>query len=150
MKKIIVSLLASLVLCGIASAQDNAAGIRIGALKGFGVEASYQHYFGDINRAQADLGVRFYHHSVAATLNGSYQWHWFLTGGLGVYGGPDLQLALSGGRYFNLGLGGIIGVDYQFDVPIQLSLDFRPTWNFFYGILHGFDPYIGLGVRYAF
>ncbi len=153
MKKAIVSILAFMALITAVSAQENAVGLRVGgSIKGFGMEASYQTFLNDINRIEADLGFRIYGHHAALTAAGGYQWHWFLTGGLGVYGGPAAMMALSlwPGPKFNLGLGGQIGFDYQFDAPIQVLLDFRPTYNFFGGLLHGFDPYVSLGARYSF
>lgn len=150
MKKVLLTLAAMLAITTALSAQDNAIGLRIGAMKGIGAEISYQRYLSDINRMEADLGFRIYDHSMVATLNGNYQWHWFLTEGLGVYGGPNLLMALDGGGYFNLGFGAIAGIDYQFDAPVQVSLDFRPSYNLGHGSLQGFDPYVALGMRYAF
>ena len=153
MKKLVISLLALMTIAGSLSAQDNAVGFRIGAMKGFGMELSYQTYLNDINRIEADLGLRFYGHHAALTMAGGYQWHWFLAGGFGVYGGPAAMLAYTFwplDQKFNLGLGAQVGFDYQLNIPIQLHLDFRPTYNFFGGHLQGFDPYVAVGARYSF
>ena len=37
-----------------------------------------------------------------------------------------------------------------FDIPLQLSLDFRPELYFNDGIEDDFGPNIGLGIRYRF
>ena len=57
------------------------------------------------------------------------------------------NMAFSASHWFNY--------DYQFDFPVQVVLDFRPTYNFFGGLLnggelYGFDPYVSMGLRYAF
>ena len=150
MKRLILSLIAVLSLTTALSAQNNAIGVRIGAIKGLGGEISYQGWLDDINRIQADLGFRVYNHWSIGTFNASYQLHWFLTEGLGVYAGPDIQMAIDNGGYFNLGFGAIAGFDYHFDAPFMVSLDFRPTYNLFAGYLRGFDPCVALGLRYTF
>ena len=175
MKKLLVSLLALLALTTAVRAQDYNFGVRIGYGGALSTEISLQRFFGDINRAEVDLGMRFLHRSIldngkdaekityygGPTLTSAYHWHWFLAGGLGVFGGPAFQLSIPHWDSFGLGLGGQIGFDYQFDAPFQFSLDFRPIYNVigkFKGvdadgktrILGGFDPNVSLGVRYSF
>ena len=153
MKRLIVTILAFCALTTAVCAQENAIGIRIGAMKGFGMELSYQTFLNDINRIEVDAGFRVYDHHAALTAAGGYQWHWFLAGGFGAYGGPAAMMSWTLWPYdhkFNLGLGAQVGFDYQFHAPIQVLLDFRPTYNFFGGLLYGFDPYVSLGFRYAF
>ena len=162
MRKLILSLVAVFALGFAAQAQDYdfTGGVRIGYGAAFSLEASGQAFVNDINRIELDLGIRFQNHyrkyddyeiyyHLGPILSTSYQWHWFLAGGFGVYGGPAIQLSLPGWHYFSLGAGGQVGFDYQFDAPFQLSLDFRPIYNFF-GPYQGFDPNVGIGLRYSF
>ena len=48
---------------------------------------------------------------------------------------------------------GDIGIEYNFDFPLQLSLDFRPELYFggdYADYRDGFGPDIALGIRYRF
>ena len=175
MKKLIFVLAAVIGLSTAVRAQDNTFGVRAGYGAAFSTELSFQRFVSDINRIELDLGLRFRHTTIrdygndaekitypgGATLTGIYQWHWFLAGGFGVYGGPGIQLSLPYWHHFGLALGGQIGFDYQFDAPFQVSIDFRPMYNvlgYFKGfredgkvrIAGGFDPSIGIALRYAF
>ena len=167
MKKILISLVALLTLGFAAQAQDY--DFTVGARVGYGhhsaftLEASGQAFVNDINRVEMDLGIRFANHFIRDSkgdayeefypfgpiLTTSWQWHWFLAGGFGVFGGPALQLSLPYWHHFSMGAGGQVGVDYQFDAPFQVGLDFRPIYNFF-GPYRGFDPNVGITLRYAF
>jgi len=163
MKKLLLSLFAVLALTTAVSAQETTIGLKMGSSlrKDFGMEISAQTFTNDINRIELDLGLRFRYGHTALTTAIGYQWHWFLFGGFGVYGGPAIQLGYTFWsdpgffQRFNLGLGAQLGFDYQFDFPVQVVLDFRPTYNFFGGLLnggrlYGFDPYVSMGLRYAF
>ena len=147
MKKII--LIAAMVLgfAVAASAQPRAIGVRIGN----GGEISYQHSLGN-NFLEVDggLGVGFDGvFNVGAT--GIYNFMISEFGdGFGFYAGPgaSVGLGLGDANYFTLGVAGMIGIEYTFDFPLQLSLDFRQH----IGIGNGFwaPSSIGLGVRYRF
>jgi len=155
MKKIILSLIALVALTTAVRAQDNTFGVRLGYGAAFGTELSYQGFISDINRIELDLGARFGKTSgeivypTTASLAAIYQWHWFLVGGLGIYGGPGVQLTV-GSQSFGIGLGGQLGLDYQFAAPFQLSLDFRPIYHLIGSYHMSFDPHVALGIRYAF
>lgn len=152
MKKIIISLIALVALSTAAHAQyNNALGIRAGYGTAFGAELSYQTYLGNINRVELDLGARLYTDYSALSLAAIYQWHWFLAGGFGFYIGPGAEAFLSD-HTFGIGVGGQIGIDYQFNAPFQISLDWRPIYDFV-GHVPGdnrFNYGGALGIRYAF
>lgn len=143
-----------------AEAQDianNALGLRLGDSDGFGTEISYQRGLGDNNRLEIDLGWRNNDDYDAYRLAGLYQWVWNIDGGFNWYAGAGAGL---GNRDFNDNINnddddffafvaGDIGIEYNFDIPLILSLDFRPEI--------GFDDYsddldldIALGIRYQF
>ena len=167
MKKLLISLIALVALSAAAQAQNNTFGLRLGYGAAFGGELSYQGFVSDINRIELDLGARFGKTTVnndgvqvpyptSAALSLIYQWHWFLVGGFGIYGGPGVQ-ATATGEGFGLGLGAQAGFDYQFDAPFQLSVDFRPIYHLIgpYAKATGswaptLDPHVAVGIRYAF
>ena len=151
-----------------AQAQDiskNALGLRLGDNDGFGGELSYQRGLSKNNRLELDLGWRNSKNVDAIKLVGLYQWVWNIDGGFNWYAGvgggigswsyngpgdPDPD----GGTF--LLAAGDIGIEYNFkEVPIQLSLDFRP--EFYFGDNRSefddydrFGPDVALGIRYRF
>lgn len=147
MKKIIMIAAMVLGFAVAASAQPRAIGVRIGN----GGEISYQHSLGN-NFLEVDggLGLGFDGvFNVGAT--GIYNFMISEFGdGFGFYAGPgaSVGLGLGDANYFTLGVAGMIGIEYTFDFPLQLSLDFRQH----IGIGNGFwaPSSIGLGVRYRF
>ena len=162
MKKLLISLIALVALSAAAQAQNNTFGLRLGYGAAFGGELSYQGFISDINRIELDLGARFGKtaeeivYPTSAALSLIYQWHWFLVGGFGIYGGPAVQ-AVATGAGFGFGLGAQAGFDYQFDAPFQLSIDFRPIYHLIgpYANASGswaptLDPHVAVGIRYAF
>ena len=52
-------------------------------------------------------------------------------------------------KSFGIAVGGQIGIDYELPIPLQLSLDARPMWNFL-GAYNGFGWGACLGIRYMF
>ena len=150
MKKILITLLALVALTTAANAQySNALGVRVGAGSAWGAELSYQGYLGNINRIELDLGAHFGRYYNAVSIATVYQWHWFLAGGFGFYIGPGIQGYIID-KHLDLGVGGQVGIDYQFNAPIQLSLDVRPMWDILGYTGAAFNYGAALGIRYAF
>lgn len=141
-----------------ASAQeiaDNAIGLRLGDSDGFGAEISYQRALGDNNRLEADLGWRSGNGFDGFKLTGLYQWVWQLDGNFNWYAG-------AGGGFGSYSfdnndfddetfffVAGDIGIEYNFDIPLLLSLDFRPELGFG-DFRDDLDFDIALGIRYQF
>ena len=153
MKKLLLVFVAIIGFAFAANAQQHNLGVRLGT----GGELSYQMGIGEINRLEVDLGVngflnwKDYHYFA---LTGIFQWHWYLVDKFGIYVGPGAQVSFVQPKaeqdaYFNVSLGGQVGIDYEFPVPLQLSLDFRPMWNFL-GYYSGFGWGTCLGIRYMF
>ncbi len=139
------------------SAQDiseNTIGFRLGSNNGFGYEISYQMKLNSENRAEFNLGWRTSNNVSAMKLNGLYQWVWPLEQGFNWYAGVGGGL----GTYSNSNSGsgtfifaaGDIGIEYNFDFPLQASLDLRPEigGNGYFENSYGTD--IALGIRYKF
>ncbi|WNM17915.1 hypothetical protein [Flavobacterium capsici] len=163
MKKIILSAFMLIGLTFATQAQDiskNALGLRLGDNDGFGGEISYQRGLGSNNRLELDLGWRNSRDVDAFKLVGLYQWVWNIDKGFNWYAGVGAGVGswsydkngFSDSGTFILAAGDL-GIEYNFDVPIQLSLDFRPE---LYLNNNGdnkfredsFGPDIALGIRY--
>lgn len=113
------------------SAQTNekAIGVRFGT----GGEITYQHPLSETNRLELDLGSTS--HSLGIT--GIYHWvndlsNW--TEGMYWYLGPGAAVGFSNTipsgttSRFMLGVAGQIGLEYKFEFPLQLTLDYRPVY----------------------
>ncbi|CAL2086901.1 Outer membrane insertion C-terminal signal [Tenacibaculum sp. 190524A02b] len=141
---------------------DNAIGIRIGDNNGFGGEISYQRKLGSANRLEVDLGIRSNSNFSAFKATGLYEWVWQLEdrfnwyagvgGGFGSWktkaktvGGLTIESSSSTALF----AAGVIGVEYNFDIPLLISLDYRPEIGF-NDTYDGFNSDFGLSVRYQF
>lgn len=133
---------------------DNTIGLRLGSNKGFGTEISYQMKLNSENRAEFNLGWRTSNNVSAMKLNGLYQWVWPLEQGFNWYAGVGGGL----GTYSNSNSGsgtfifaaGDIGIEYNFDFPLQASLDLRPEIGGNGYFENSFGTDIALGIRYKF
>lgn len=140
MKKLLLfSIFALLLGSFTASAQQNALGVRLG----YGGEISFQTKFSG-NRGEADLGWW----EDGFTLTGIYQWVKPLDQGFSWYAGVGATLS-SWNKGTGIGAVGNLGLEYNFAIPLQLSLDWRPAFYLtpetgFYG------NSVGLGIRYRF
>tara|TARA_R110002050_G_scaffold24083_3_gene64339 strand:- start:116900 stop:117391 length:492 start_codon:yes stop_codon:yes gene_type:complete len=163
MKKLFLLSIAIIGFVFTSNAQDisnNAIGLRLGDSDGLGAEISYQAALGGNNRLELDLGWRDGNNYDGFKLAGLYQWvmpldgafNWYVGagGGIGSFsfdnpGGKDISDTF-------VFAAGDIGIEYSFDIPLLLSLDFRPEIGF------GDDTYnnndldfdIALGIRYQF
>jgi len=157
MYKIILAITTIVVMSVAANAQieDHAIGVRLGGGNyGGGFEASYQHGLGDANRLEFDLGLNSQNGGSYMSLAGVYQWVWSLdevSDGFNWYAGPGAQLLLVSNATA-VGVGGQVGVEYNLngpaDVPLAISLDTRPMFNFYSGGSK-FGWGIALGIRYT-
>ncbi|MDR3706134.1 MAG: hypothetical protein P4L28_09535 [Paludibacteraceae bacterium] len=140
MRKLILSSIVILLLgISTANAQQNALGIRIG----YGGEISFQTKFSG-NRGEADLGWW----QDGFTLTGIYQWVKPLGQGFDWYAGVGATLS-SWDKGTGIGAVGNLGLEYNLQIPLQLSLDWRPAFYLtpetgFYG------NSVGFSIRYKF
>jgi hypothetical protein len=112
----------------------NTLGLRLGNNNGFGTEISYQRGLSKNNRLEIDLGWRSDKDDVNNfKIVGLYQWVWEIDNGFNWYAGPGAGIGswnYDKNGFSNSGmillLAGDIGIEYNFDIPIQISLDFRP------------------------
>ncbi|WP_299103656.1 hypothetical protein [uncultured Tenacibaculum sp.] len=124
---------------------DNAIGVRFGDNNGFGGEISYQRKLSDHNRLEIDLGFR---EGSAFKATGLYQWVWELEPQFNWFAGVGGGVASASGNSAIFGAG-VIGIEYNFDIPVVISLDYRPEIGFS-GFYDGFQSDFGLGIRYQF
>ena len=162
MKKTLLSIVLFLGFIAVVQAQEisqNAIGIRVGDNDGFGTEVNYQRALGDHNRLELGLGWRSANNFNAIRLTGLYQWVWRLDGNFNWYAGAG-----AAGGFFNfdndfvddntsesfLNAAGTIGIEYNFDIPLLLSLDFSPEIGILNDVDDSLEFDIALGIRYQF
>lgn len=131
---------------------EHALGLRLGSSGGFGTEISYQNALGENNRLELDLGWSSDDDYDAFKLVGLYQWVWNIEGGFNWYLGAGAGLGSVSSDHFDDDffalVAGDVGIEYNFDFPLLISLDFRPEIGINYPDDVGFD--IALGLRYQF
>ena len=138
-------------------AQDiakNALGIRVGDSDGFGTEISYQARLNDNNRLEFDLGWRsgnkYDGYKLAALyqwvhkLDGRFNWYVGAGGGLGSY-----ESKKDNNEETFLFAAGDLGIEYNLNIPLLISLDFRPELGFG-DFRDDVDLDIALSIRYQF
>lgn len=150
---LILSFLAIATSVNAQQVSKNALGLRIGDNDGFGAEISYQRHLNDNNRLEFDLGFRSRDNVDAFKLVGLYQWvrpldgkfNWYVGagGGVGSYDTPG------GNGSFAL-VAGNAGIEYNFGIPLLMSLDVRPELGFDDSYSNDLDFDIALGIRYQF
>ncbi|MBC8046155.1 MAG: hypothetical protein H7Y00_05120 [Fimbriimonadaceae bacterium] len=140
-------------------AQDRAIGLRINGGTVTNAEISYQQWLGSNNRFEADLGFGGGNYFNVMKLAGLYQWCFELEYPLAWYVGAGASVG-----YWNfengfdapddhgifLNIAGQVGIEYTFEIPLQVSLDLRPELGLVNGYTNGIDAGVGLGVRYTF
>jgi len=163
MKKLILSLIFIVLTCTLAEAQEiskNALGIRFGGSNGVGAEVSYQRGLTENNRLEFDLGWRNDDDFDAFKLTGLYQWVWNLDGGFNWFAGAGGGIGSvnygndfdrndnDDSEFFAYGAGDI-GIEYNFNFPLLIALDFRPEIGF-NDFNDDLDFDIAFSVRYQF
>ncbi|WP_430612913.1 hypothetical protein [Flavobacterium sp. JP2137] len=162
MKKVILTAILCCSAVVATQAQEiskNALGLRIGDNDGFGAEISYQRSLQKNNRLELDLGWRSNHDYKAFKVVGLYEWVWKIDGGFNWYAGVGAGIGSWSykGKYhrdtdsgaFGLATGNI-GIEYHFDIPLQIGLDFRPELYFNDDYRDGIQADFGVSVRYKF
>jgi hypothetical protein len=162
MKKIVMifALAMGFATAGLSQVNSNAIGARFGyGNVGSGIEVSYQKGLSEKNRLEFDLGINNNPNWNAFGLAVIYHWNWNIVEGLNWYVGPGAAVSMFSSKFLNttflnLGIGGQIGLEYDFQdlgAPILVSLDTRPMWS-----LTGDTAYRGFGwgsalsIRYIF
>lgn len=134
----------------------NAIGIRAGDNDGFGSEISYQRALGNATRLELDLGWRDTKNFDAMKFTALHQWvypienrfNWYVGagGGIGFFDNNNIN---SDDEVFVVASGDI-GIEYNFKIPLLISLDLRPEVSFNNDYSDGLDLDAALGIRYQF
>lgn len=137
---------------------ENAIGMRFSDGSFFGAEINYQRLLDSNNRLELGLGFRNTKYINAYKITGVYQWLWNIKDGLHWYAG--VGGALGTWRFDHpvrddngaiVAVTGQIGVEYNFDFPLQVFVDFRPNiYLTDYHDYNNFDPDFGIGARFKF
>lgn len=144
MKKFLLTFAAVILAAVALNAQPRAIGGRLG----YGVEFSYQHSVGASNMVQAELSFPGFVNGIGAAAtydwifpitawNHKGEWNWYAGVGAGLgFGWQNVNKQTAGGvthrtssNWFNIGVAGRIGVEYNFWFPLQLSFDWRPLFG---------------------
>jgi hypothetical protein len=141
---------------------DNAIGLRIGTPKSF--EVSFQRILGEVNRLEVDLGYFNKNNYDVFRIIGLNQWvvslnddnlNWFV--GIGGGGGiwsynndEDMEFdRVKNGNF--IAIAASVGLEYNFESPFIISLDFRPKHLFGNGFGNQLDAIdVAIGIRYQF
>jgi hypothetical protein len=162
MKKIVMifALAIGFATAGISQVNSNAIGARFDyGTFGTGIEVSYQKGLSEKNRLELDLGLSNGKDWGGFGFAAIYHWNWNIVEGLNWYVGPGAAVSFfsskgNDGTFVNLGIGGQVGLEYDFQslgAPLLVSLDTRPMWG-----LTGNDYYnrfgwgSALSIRYIF
>ncbi len=147
---------------------NHALGLRLGDSDGFGAEISYQKSIGRYGRIELDLGYRdsreFDAVKLAAlyqsvySIGGIFNWYYGYGGGAGSVSfepvpspdNPNVAVELDGGLFVFAAAD--IGVEFNFDMPLVISLDIRPEIGVigYENFDDRFDFDVALGIRYQF
>ena len=160
MKKIFTTLIVMLAVASVAFAQPRAIGGRLGFLEEF----SYQHSITDGMYVDLTAGFGNVWNSWAyADVTASFDWVFNIKGIWNWFVGPAAGVGVGLGRFYReynymplrVNVGGQIGFEWEFDIPLNLTVDWRPMVN-----VLGFNntyyvPWSGLfnfgvGLRYRF
>jgi len=155
MRKIILSVIC--VFSALAAfAQPRALGVRLSTE----CQVSYEHQIGDnADFLEVDMG---YELIGLVNVAGAYNFmiaqpEWTRKGSWGFYAGPAAKIGGAGVGFY-LALGAQAGLEYNFEFPLQVSLDVRPTIGCafisgtpsFYAGGAIFGGFPSLSVRYCF
>lgn len=177
MNRITATLVIIICYCTLSSAQPKSIGIRTGA---YGTGISYQHHISSEKFLSIDAGVDFGYNASGnpgTYINGTYNFiwaspQWTKNGSWKIYAGPgvsagwveDRCVIKNGEERMNhfvkglmLAISGQVGLEYNFEFPLQLALEVRPcvgahladkTLSFYDNGFLGIIP--SLGLRYYF
>jgi hypothetical protein len=156
MKKIILTLTLVIFISALSSAQDYNTGV--GLRLGFSNGLTIKHFISQRSALEGMLATRWR----GFDITGLYEVHnnafdverlnWYCGGGghIGFWNGNNTTWGDEGINYTIIGIDGILGIEYNFkEVPINLSLDWKPAFN-----LTGYTGFWGdggaLSIRYIF
>ena len=156
MKKLILSIIICFSTIIIATAQDYSTGIGLRGGLFYGL--TVKHFLDGKAAIEGLLSTRW----SGLEITGLYEIHnqipdverlnWYFGGGahMGFYNGKNATWGETGTNYTNIGIDGILGLEYNFkEAPLNLSIDWKPAIN-----IIGYSGFWGdngaLSIRYVF
>jgi hypothetical protein len=126
--------------------KKHAVGLRYGIVSQTDIELTYQYYLNEISRLEFGLGTAEYliQSSLIYQLVGNLS---AITPGLKVYGGAGLIVGTYSSKT-GVGVAAQGGLEYNFRIPLQVSLDYRPK-VFFPSTTYHYDD-LSISLRYKF
>ncbi len=160
MKKIITTMIVMLAVASVAFAQPRAIGGRIG----YNTEFSYQHSITDGMYVDLTAGLgNAWSYWGYADATASFDWVFNIKGIWNWFVGPAAGIGIGYGRAYNennimplrVNVGGQIGFEWEFGIPLNLTVDWRPMFNVMGFNNNLYAPWSGLfnfgvGLRYRF
>jgi hypothetical protein len=156
MKKIILTLTLVIFIYAYASAQDYNTGV--GLRLGFSNGLTVKHFLSQRSAVEGLLVTRWRGFEITGLFEAHNQafdmerLNWYFGGGghIGFWNGDNTNWGHTGTNYTVIGIDGILGIEYNLsEVPINLSLDWKPAFN-----LSGYTGFWGdggaLSIRYTF
>lgn len=147
MKKIIALTACVLLFAGTAFSQnyDKAIGLRFGGYNG---AITYKQHLNKGNAFEVMLNL-YWNAGFSAT--GLYEWSTqVINKDFNLYYGAGVHLGMYG-KSFLAGIDGIVGLEYKIpNVPLALSLDYKPSINFAPHINTSSFYDFALGIKYTF
>jgi hypothetical protein len=103
-------------------------GVRLGASNGI----TYKQFLSPNRAFELTGNVQFVDGDTYVGLSGVYLWTWGLANGLSCYVGPGGSVGTWSGddSGFNFALNGMIGLEYKFNIPLAVGIDFNPHFYF--------------------
>ena len=160
MKKIFTTMVVMLAVASVAFAQPRAIGGRVG----YNTEFSYQHsitdgMYVDLTAGLGNAWSRWAYADVTASFDWVFNikgiWNWFVGPAAGIGFGYGVAYKDYDYMPMRVNVGGQIGFEWQFGIPLNLTVDWRPMINVmgfkntYYGPWYGLAN-IGVGLRYRF
>jgi hypothetical protein len=151
MKRLIVLAAAILMSVGIASAQNYNYGIGLRLNQSPSIDFKWNHTATnswEFNLSMPNLD--------GVTATAAYQWNWAIGSqgyngdGFNAYVGPQATIGMYS-KSFTVGVGALGGIEYKFDIPLALGIDWKPTFAFGKGGLDNWGFWdFAIAVRYTF
>jgi hypothetical protein len=120
-------------------------GVRFSDLEPSNLEVSWQKKLSERNRSEFGLVI-----TDNFSLSGMYQWVWVIQNRFNWYTGVGSILDKRSRSGYVLSAAGSLGIEYNFKVPLQITLGIRPSFGVLGDFLDFDDAPMALGLRYRF
>lgn len=126
--------------------EKNAIGIKTALINTYGTEISWQHKLEEDRRFE----VGFNYNEGDFKLTGLHEWVWELGGNFNWFLGAGVQVDKRASTQYLISAAGNAGIEYNFKIPMQISLDVQPNVEVFGTFLYFNDVPFAVALRYKF